>query len=350
MANAFPCPIPVRRQEKRLRASVLGFSEGDASLDFQAHPRRNDSAHLAKFKTNTPKAGATAMQCTIVDVFAEAPWSGNQLAVIQGGAHLDTDTMQAIAREMNFSETTFVTGQTSDAARVRIFTPERELPFAGHPTLGTAWVLATAAQDPPAATPGPFTLQLSAGDVPVTFDPSGKAWMTPPPVHLGDRLTLEAAAHLLGVPTTDISAQHACRIATIGPSFVLAGVNTLDALRDIKINPEALARHTKEGQFLGVFAFTEEAYSDDANFAARCLVGDGIGEDPATGSANAAFATLLCIHGRQGRFIVEQGFEIHRPSRIHLDINNPIRIGGHIRPVLTGTFDTDVRRPPAGET
>lgn len=282
------------------------------------------------------------MQCTIVDVFAEAPWSGNQLAVIQRCAHLDTQTMQAIAREMNFSETTFVTGRTSDAARVRIFTPERELPFAGHPTLGTAWVLATAAQDPTeTAAPGPLTLQLSAGDVPVTFDPSGKAWMTPPPVHLGDQLTPDSAALLLGVPATAINTQYTCRVATVGPSFVLVGVNTLSTLRNIKINPEELAKHTREGQFLGVFAFTEEAYGDDANFAARCLVGDGIGEDPATGSANAGFATLLRTHGKQGQFIVEQGFEIHRPSRIYLDINNPIRIGGHIRPVLTGTFHTD---------
>ena len=246
------------------------------------------------------------MQCSIVDVFAEAPWSGNQLAVVQGCADLDTETMQAIAREMNLSETTFVTGQTSATARVRIFTPERELPFAGHPTLGTAWVLARAAQ--PAASAGPFILQLAAGDVPVTFDRSGKAWMTPPPVHLGEPLSPDSAALLLGVPAADINTQYTCRIATVGPSFVLAGVNTLGALRNIKINPEELARHTKEGQFLGVFAFTHEAYEEDANFAARCLVGDGIGEDPATGSANAAFATLLRIHGPTG--------PVHRRARL----------------------------------
>lgn len=279
------------------------------------------------------------MQCTIVDVFAEAPWAGNQLAVVQGCTHLDAETMQAIAQEMNFSETTFVTGQTSDTARVRIFTPERELPFAGHPTLGTAWVLAHAAQ--PSANAAPFTLQLAAGDVPVTFDRSGKAWMTPPPVHLGDPLSPDSAALLLGVPAADINTEYACCIASVGPSFVLAGVNTLATLRNIRINPEALARHTKEGQFLGVFAFTHETYGEDASFAARCLVSDGIGEDPATGSANAAFATLLHTYGNRGRFIVEQGFEIRRPSRIHLDINNPIRVGGHVRPVLAGTFLTD---------
>jgi len=276
------------------------------------------------------------MQCTIVDVFAETRWSGNQLAVVQGCAHLDTATMQAIAREMNFSETTFVTDQTSDAARVRIFTPERELPFAGHPTLGTAWVLAHAAQPPANAVP--FTLQLAAGDVPVTFDRHGKAWMTPPPVHLGNHLSPDSAALLLGVRAADINTDYICCIATVGPSFVLAGVNTLATLRSIKINPEELAMHTKEGQFLGVFAFTHEAYGEEASFAARCLVSDGIGEDPATGSANAAFATLLRAHGKRGQFIVEQGFEVRRPSRIYIDVNDSIRVGGRIRPVLAGTF------------
>lgn len=284
------------------------------------------------------------MQCTIVDVFAEAPWAGNQLAVVQGCAHLDAETMQAIAREMNFSETTFVTSQASDAARVRIFTPERELPFAGHPTLGTAWVLANAAQPP--ANAGPFTLQLAAGDVPVTFDESGKAWMMPPPVHLGDQLSPDSAALLLGVPAADIDTRYTCRVATVGPSFVLVGVNTLASLRSIRIDTKELARHTKEGQFLGVFAFTHEAYGKEASFAARCLVGDGIGEDAATGSANAAFATLLRAHGNRGRFLVEQGFEIRRPSRIHLDVDDPIRVGGHIRPVLAGAFHTDNAMPP----
>lgn len=81
------------------------------------------------------------MKCTIVDVFAERPLSGNQLAVVHRAGHLDAATMQAIALETNFSETTFVVEEHSDEARVRIFTPDRELPFAGHPTLGTAWVL-----------------------------------------------------------------------------------------------------------------------------------------------------------------------------------------------------------------
>jgi trans-2,3-dihydro-3-hydroxyanthranilate isomerase len=101
------------------------------------------------------------MELTIVDVFAEQPLSGNQLAVVEGCADLIGDAMQDIAREMNFSETTFVIDQAEDRANVRIFTPAAELPFAGHPTLGTAWVLAGGK--------GRFILDLDAGAVPVEF-------------------------------------------------------------------------------------------------------------------------------------------------------------------------------------
>ena len=97
----------------------------------------------------------SGMDCTIVDVFAERPLAGNQLAVVRGCAHLDTPEMHAIAREMNFSETTFVLEERDGEAKVRIFTPDRELPFAGHPTLGTAWVLGRNL--------GAYTLDLAAG-------------------------------------------------------------------------------------------------------------------------------------------------------------------------------------------
>ena len=132
-----------------------------------------------------------AVVCTIVDVFAERPLSGNQLAVVRGGAHLDTVTMQAIALEMNFSETTFVVEERSDEARARIFTPVRELPFAGHPTLGTAWGLRRDRDS--------YTLDLPAGRVPVTFEAGGIAWMQPPPVEPGAVLSSQSAAALLGL-------------------------------------------------------------------------------------------------------------------------------------------------------
>ena len=271
------------------------------------------------------------MDCTIVDVFAERPLSGNQLAVIRGCAHLDTAGMQAIAREMNFSETSFVVAERPGEARVRIFTVDRELPFAGHPTIGTAWVLGRGRES--------YTLDLAAGRVPVTFDPGGVAWMEPPPVALGDEVEPRLAAAVLGLAETELDGRYPCRLATVGPWFLLVGVRTLDALRRVDVDPAAY-REIAAGGWLSLFVFAGEPYSADADFAARMLTFHGtLHEDPATGSANAAFAAHLHALGRRGPVVVEQGFEIDRPSRLYLDVAEPIRVGGKVRPVLTGTLE-----------
>ena len=120
------------------------------------------------------------MKFSIVDVFAESRYAGNQLAVIEEAAELTSSAMQLIAREMNFSETTFVTARSTKVATVRIFTPAEELPFAGHPTLGTAWVLTGGR--------GGLVLDLKAGRVPVRFD-GDIGWLTPPPVTEGEAST-----------------------------------------------------------------------------------------------------------------------------------------------------------------
>ena len=275
------------------------------------------------------KESSPPMDCSIVDVFAERPLAGNQLAVIRRCGHLDTGTMQAIAREMNLSETAFVVEERPGEARVRIFTPSQELPFAGHPTLGTAWLLGRDSDL--------YTLDLAAGRVEVTFDADGVAWMSPPPVDLGERLPLRTAAALIGLAEADLDAGYSCRFATVGPWFVLIGVRTLDALRRVKIEPEVY-EEVSEGDFLYVFVFTAEAYSDDADFAARMFMVRESREDPATGSASAAFAAYLRSLAVTRALVVEQGFEIGRPSRLYLEVGDTIRVGGRVRPVLTGTL------------
>ena len=274
--------------------------------------------------------GPGAMDCTIVDVFAERPLAGNQLAVVRDCAHLDSAGMQAIAREMNFSETTFVLEEREGEAKVRIFTPDRELPFAGHPTLGTSWVLGREQ--------GAYTLDLAAGRVPVSFESDGIVWMEPPPVDLGEALDARRAAALLGLNEFDLDDRFPSRFATVGPWFALIGLQNLDALRCIAVDP-AVYDEVAAGGWLALFAFTDEPYNDDADFAARMLIPfDGLREDPATGSANTALAAHLRSLGIEGRFVVEQGFEIDRPSRLYLDVDEPIRVGGKVQPVLTGTL------------
>jgi len=266
------------------------------------------------------------MKLTIVDVFAQARYQGNQLAVVEDAAELDDATMQAIAREMNFSETTFVTGRDAGAATVRIFTPGEELPFAGHPTLGTAWVLCGGQ--------GSTVLHLGAGDVPVNFA-DGIGWLTPPPATAGDALNPAAAAALLGLTPDDLDPQLDPQIMQCGPTFAVIGVAGLDALRRVRVE-------RSEQLDLGIpgfpFAVCREAYSADADYAARMTFFDGTGmrEDPATGSANAAFASYLRDRQRRGAAVVEQGFEIGRPSRIYLEVGDTLAVGGRVQAVAEG--------------
>ena len=269
------------------------------------------------------------MRCEIVDVFAERAFEGNQLAVVLDAQSLDTATMQRFALETNFSETTFVTKHASERATVRIFTPNQELPFAGHPTLGTAWVLADQGRGER------ITLDLGAGAVEVTFD-DGIAWMTPPAVDMQGPLDRDDVAALLSIDPAQLAVGFdPCR-ATVGPSFFLVGVKDLATLRSVVLDDQ-VSKRMANGEFVATFAFAEEGYSDDADFAARMFFeAQGTREDPATGSANTAFAQYLKDRDRGGSVIVEQGFEIDRPSRLFLDIAEVIRVGGRVQAVMSG--------------
>jgi len=274
------------------------------------------------------------MKLTLVDVFAERPYEGNQLAVVRDCTTLDTDRMQAIAREMNFSETTFVVEESPARARVRIFTPGEELPFAGHPTLGTAWVLAGGTGD--------FTLDLPVGPIPVRFR-DGVAWLTPPPAEFGALLEPAGAAELIGLAASDIDLSIAPRMVRCGPWFPIVVVKNLDTLRRLRADRSTQGR-------LGItgcpFVVCRCGYHADAHFGARIMFFDGltIREDPATGSANAAFAQYLHRLGERGARVVEQGFEMRRPSRIHLNLQDSpagaggvsVAVGGKVQPVAEG--------------
>ena len=269
------------------------------------------------------------MECAIVDVFAERPLEGNQLAVVRDCANLETSAMQAIAREMNFSETTFVVAEREGEADVRIFTPTTELPFAGHPTLGTAWVLGRHHRE--------FGLNLEGGRVRVTFAEDGIVWMQPPAVALGEVLPSGTSAMLVQLDEQELAPGYPSRSAAVGPHFALVGLRSLDALRRVR-PPDTGVRSPLDGkQPLLVFAFTDQAHTPEGDFAARMFFhANGWREDPATGSANTAFAAYLRALGRGGTFVVEQGYEISRPSRLYLDVGADIFVGGKVHPVMSG--------------
>jgi trans-2,3-dihydro-3-hydroxyanthranilate isomerase len=277
------------------------------------------------------------MQLTIVDVFAEKPLAGNQLAVVRNVAGLGGESMQDIAREMNFSETTFVTSEDRGRASVRIFTPEQELPFAGHPTLGTAWVLAGGT--------GTCTLDLAAGEVPVVFDEDGIGWMTPPSVNLGDSFAPDQAARLIGLTADRLDPEHPPRFAEVGPDFLLIGLRELAALKAARLDEALHAAHLEQGRAMRhVFVFTSDAYGPDADYASRMFFrAGGLREDPATGSANTAFAAYLKqLRGGAFEAVVDQGVEIQRPSRLYLRVGDAIEVGGRTQLVAQGEFAAGV--------
>jgi len=267
---------------------------------------------------------------SIVDVFAEAPLEGNQLAVVHDAGELSTEVMQKIARETNFSETTFIESTASGRARVRIFTPAAELPFAGHPTLGTAWVLTRGQQD--------IVLELGLGPVPVHYM-DGIGWMQPPEVTFSEGIDRATAASLVGVEEAQIDTEWPIERAEVGPRFVLIPVKDLATLQTLKIDEgvhEAVFR--VGGGVCSVFVFAPLAKGSSADFGARMFFeAGGMREDPATGSANTAFAAYLRKHrGDIGRVIVNQGVEMGRPSRLYLQVEAPLVVGGKVQAVIEG--------------
>lgn len=270
------------------------------------------------------------MQLTIVDVFAERRYAGNQLAVVHDAGGLSSAEMQDIAREMNFSETAFVLESSRTRARARYFTPDRELPFAGHPTLGTAWVLSGGK--------GRFLLDLPAGTVPVEFA-ADLGWFSSPPVQLGGEFDRALAADLVGLAPEQLDDEFPVRLAEVGPQFLIVGMKNRQALAAARLDPQRHRARLADGYPVqSVFLFSADAHAADADFGARMFFDSGgVREDPATGSANAAFAAYLRdVLGAEARVVVDQGVEMKRPSRLYLDLGDPIRVGGKVQLVVEG--------------
>jgi trans-2,3-dihydro-3-hydroxyanthranilate isomerase len=285
----------------------------------------------------------------MVDVFAEAPYGGNQLAVVLNANDLSSDEMQRVALEMNYSETTFVISEkeVDGGFPVRIFTPSLELPFAGHPTLGTAWVirrhLAPAGQEL-------IRLNLGVGQVPVSFekeqDGRELAWLSAPPIELGPTYASEQIASALRLAPGDVDQRAPVQQVSAGISVTIVPVRGLDALRRSGLDPQACSFLEKEGIPPFVYLFCGEPHSGENDLAARFFFdANGIREDPATGSATACLGSYLLEHqyfpGPELSLRVEQGQEIGRPSLLLLRARkgeevHEIKVGGHVIPTASG--------------
>lgn len=282
------------------------------------------------------------------DVFTARPFGGNQLAVFTDARGLSPAEMQALAREMNYSESTFVLPPEIPGAarRVRIFTPAIEMPMAGHPTVGTAFVLAQRGAIPLAGASTAATLQLNIGPVPVEIESrAGQpqfVWMTHRAPEFGPiRSDRERVAAALNITADDIRADWPMQVVSTGMPFLFVPLRSLEAIGRCRVNQFALQNLFENDAPVMVYMFTTETTTPEVLLHARMFgphVAD-IPEDPATGSASApmgAYAARYQVLPRQPhmRFIIEQGVEMGRPSQIHVDVKTEgeaitsLRIGG----------------------
>ncbi len=285
------------------------------------------------------------------DVFTREPFGGNQLAVFFEGDTLSDEKMQAIAREMNYSETTFILPPSDPKAlcRVRIFTPAAELPFAGHPVVGTTFALAQAGMI--RAEESPVTLELGIGLVPVELLYEDQrvtfVWMHQPIPRFetwqGDTDRLASA---LGLTADDLDAELPIERAIVGVNHVLVPIRSLEAIARARPEADLLEALNLPDEHPGCFLFTLDRAESGADIHADIhgrmfAPAMGIAEDPATGSAAGPLGVYLLRHGRltpdetgQTRARLEQGIEMGRPSALDIaimgsgDAIEDVRVGG----------------------
>jgi trans-2,3-dihydro-3-hydroxyanthranilate isomerase len=292
-----------------------------------------------------------------VDVFTDRLFGGNPLAVVLDAEGLSTAQMQAVAREFNYSETTFVLPPRDAAhdAEVRIFTVNSEIPFAGHPNVGTAYVLATRAKSPPAR----LLFEEKAGLVPVEIlNEGGKvlsAELTAPqPLKRSAQFPAEQAAACLSLSAADVRTdRHAPHVVSVGLPFLAVELASREALRKAKPNADAFAKTFPVDESDAVYFYTHDVPDSEkpCDVQARMFHpgASGLSEDPATGSATAAAAALLAeLEGRaDGEFKLRigQGVDMGRPSLLLTRVVKrggkvvSAHVGGGCAPMMEGTFE-----------
>jgi len=279
----------------------------------------------------------------IVDVFAERKYAGNQLAVVLDAGGLSGDEMQDITREFGFSETSFVLSRDAPDGGypVRIFTPGGEVPFAGHPTLGTAAVIHNELLSPETRD---VSLDLAAGRIPVTL--GDVLWMRQLPPIFGDTLDRSLVAPALGLEQSDLDRNHPIQTVSTGLPAVIIPLKNLDALKRCRLDRERYRELAEVAGSPNLYAFCPEPHEAANDLAARMFADDlGVPEDPATGSAAGCLAAYLAEHRYLGDGDVdarlEQGYEIGRPSLLHLHAEKSsdgttVHVGGKVQMVARG--------------
>jgi len=312
----------------------MGF--GDVSSRAGVRVRDNNAMSSASPREfQKPRSELTYY---IVDVFTDAAFTGNPLAVVMNTTGLTTDQMQSIAREFNLSETTFVErrephAESREGVRVRIFTTQEELPFAGHPTLGTASVLRIKA--PQTVIDNTIRLALNVGAVPVRFDSnSSYAEMTQRDPEFGEELDAAEVAGLIGLDAHDLDPSLPPQIVSTGTAFAIVALRAAESLAKLKVEPEASTAWLRSR---GARWFYVLGPTGDSVPAWRARMQFNGGEDPATGSASGCAISYL-VQRRAvpsgERIHLRQGVEMGRPSDLYLSAQlanarvTDVRVGG----------------------
>lgn len=290
------------------------------------------------------------------DVFTEQRFGGNPLAVLPEASGLSDARMQQIAREFNFSETAFVLPpEAGHTRKVRIFTPFQEIPFAGHPNIGTAFVLASAGELGRLDASRSVVFEELAGLVRVDIDVvDGRATRcelaAPESLSLGEEVPIKAVADALSLSPDDLATEtHSPRAASVGLPFLFVELREVDALGQVRVDAGALGALKAEGAPLAIHAYVRS--TGEFDLRARVLIAEGGYEDPATGSANCALAAMLAYldSAPSGDFSwrIIQGVEMGRPSALEARVGKrdgriaSARIGGASVLVSEGMIEVD---------
>ncbi len=311
-----------------------------------------DPKHKLNYTQQNFLGSMNSLEFFIVDVFAETKYSGNQLAVFPRAGQLSPEIMQRITKEINYSETTFITHhEASDGGyNVRIFTPAQEVPFAGHPTLGTAYIIQRELIKHPVAQ---VNLNLPVGQIPVTFayqdDQVKLLQMQQKPPKFGQEIDPGALAEVLNLEGSEIDERFPCQEVSTGIPFMIVPLKTHKALKRAKVNRDKYFKLIETTEAKCIFIFCPETNHPQNHLSGR-MFGDylGVPEDPATGSANGCLAGYLVKYRYFGEdnidVRVEQGYEIDRPSLLFLqaypEANGEIAVfvGGAVQLVAKGEF------------
>ena len=285
----------------------------------------------------------------IVDVFAEEKYAGNQLAVVRDAASLSDEQMLRITREMNYSETTFILSdeQNNGGYDVRIFTPGSEVPFAGHPTLGTAYIIQ---KEIIKQSVEKIILNLKVGQIPVTFHDAAHGqkilWMKQVEPDFAEILEPESVAEVLGINAKDIDERFPIQEVSTGLYAMIVPLKSLDILKNIRVNKDKYFELVNNTTAKVILVFCPETYLRQNNLNVRVFCDYyGVPEDPATGSANGCLAGYLVKHRYFGEeridIRVEQGYEIGRPSLLYLKARDKdgkidVNVGGKVVMVAEG--------------